>query len=212
MRIKRNVPRTKPRYAFMVEGECEFWHIQMLKRNEPSLRVDLIPEIPQKKKLKDLYKKVVESSKEYDKVFWIIDFDVLIKESREIKRGAKTPIQQLKEYILKISSKYNNVNIIINNPCLEFWILLHFESTAKFFENCESATKQLKTHLPNYKKTQKYYTKQNQDIYLKLKPFLKIAISNSSKVDSFDFNNTNIGTSQMHLIFDAGLIEAVLRK
>ncbi len=89
MRIKRNTPKTKPRYAFIVEGECEFWYIQMLKRNEPSLRVDLKPEIPQKKKLKDLFKKVVDSSNEYDKVFWIIDFDVLIKESKEIQKGAK---------------------------------------------------------------------------------------------------------------------------
>lgn len=75
MRTKRNTPKRKPRYAFIVEGECEFWYIQMLKRNERSLRVDLKPEIPQKKKLKDQYKKVIESSKEYDKVFWIIDFD-----------------------------------------------------------------------------------------------------------------------------------------
>jgi len=85
MRTKRNTPKRKPRYAFIVEGECEFWYIQMLKRNERSLRVDLKPEIPQKKKLKDQYKKVIDSTKEYDKVFWIIDFDVLIKESRENK-------------------------------------------------------------------------------------------------------------------------------
>jgi hypothetical protein len=207
MRTKRNTPKKKPRYAFIVEGECEFWYIQMLKRNERSLRVDLKPEIPQKKKLKDQYKKVIESSKEYDKVFWIIDFDVLIKESREIKKGAKTPIQYLKEYTQKISSKYKNVEVIINNPCVEFWILLHFERTGKFFNNCESATKQMKKHLPDYEKTQKYYTKQNDDIYKKLKPNLNIAIDNSKKVNGFDFNNPEKGTCQMDSIFETKSIK-----
>lgn len=212
MRTKRNTPKRKPRYAFIVEGECEFWYIQMLKRNERSLRVNLIPEIPQKKKLKDQYKKVIESSKEYDKVFWIIDFDVLIKESRETKKGAKTPIQFLKEYTQKISSKYKNVEVIINNPCIEFWILLHFERTGKFFNNCENAIKQLKKHLPDYEKTQKYYTKQDNDIYKKLKPHLDVAIDNSNRVNNFDFNNPESGTCQMHSIFETKSVKDGLKK
>ncbi|MFC4691318.1 RloB family protein [Dokdonia genika] len=212
MRTKRNTPKRKPRYAFIVEGECEFWYIQMLKRNERSLRVDLKPEIPQKKKLQDQFKKVIESSKEYDKVFWLLDFDVLIKESREVKKGAKTPIQSLKEYIQKISSKYDNVEVIINNPCIEFWILLHFERTGKFFNNCENAIKQLKKHLPDYEKTQKYYTKQNNDIYKKLKPHLDVAIGNSNRVNDFDFNNPENGTCQMHSIFETKPIKDGLEK
>lgn len=212
MRTKRNTPKRKPRYAFIVEGECEFWYIQMLKRNERSLRVDLKPEIPQKKKLKDQFKKVIESSKEYDKVFWIIDFDVLIKESREIKKGAKTPIQFLKECVQKISSKYNNIEVIINNPCVEFWILLHFDSTGKFFTTCENVTKELKKHLPDYEKTEKYYTKQNDDIYKKLKPNLKAAIDNTKKVNSFDFNNPETGTCQMQTIFETKSIKDGLEK
>ena len=212
MRTKRNIPKRKPRYAFIVEGECEFWYIQMLKRNERSLRVDLKPEIPQKKKLKDQFKKVTEASKEYDKVFWIIDFDVLIKESREIKKDTKTPIQFLKEYTLKISSKYDNIEVIINNPCVEFWFLLHFESTGKFFRNCESATKQLIKYLPDYEKNQRYYTKQNNDIYKKLKPRLKVAIDNSKKINDFDFNNPETGTCQMHLMYETKSIKDGLEK
>ena len=210
MRIKRNTPKIKPRYAFIVEGECEFWYIQMLKRNERSLRVDLKPEIPQKKKLKDQFKKVIESSREYDKVFWIIDFDVLIKESREVKKGTKNPIQLLNEYNQKISTKFDNVKVIINNPCVEFWLLLHFERTGKFFSNCESATKQLRRYLPDYEKTQKYYTKQNDDIYKKLKPNLNFAIDNSKNVNDFDFKNPKTGTCQMYLVFETKSIKGGL--
>jgi hypothetical protein len=212
MRTKRNTPKRKPSYAFIVEGECEFWYIQMLKRNERSLRVDLKPEIPQKKKLKDQYQKVVESSKEYDKVFWIIDFDVLIKESRETKKGDKTPIQRLKEYNSKLASKHKNVIVVINNPCIEFWILLHFDNTGKFFDTCDKATKELKKHISNYEKTQKFYTKQNDDIYLKLKSHLTVAYNNSMKISAFDFDNPFTGTCQMHSIFDVPAIKSILKK
>ncbi len=41
----------------------------MLKRNERTINVALKPEIPQKKKLIDQFKNVVELSADYDKIF-----------------------------------------------------------------------------------------------------------------------------------------------
>lgn len=38
-------------------------------------------------------------------------------------------------------------SVIVNNPCLEFWLLLHYETTVKFFDTCASAEKQLKPYL-----------------------------------------------------------------
>jgi len=76
MRQSRRIPLTvKPKYAVVVDGETEFWYIQMLKRNEKLVSVDLKPEIPQRKKISEQYAKVLELSKDYDKVYWIIDFD-----------------------------------------------------------------------------------------------------------------------------------------
>ncbi len=81
MRKSRTIPiKSKPKFAFVVDGECEFWYIQMLKRNERQINVDLKPEIPQRKKLSELYQKVIDLSKDYDKVFWIIDFDALLSD------------------------------------------------------------------------------------------------------------------------------------
>jgi hypothetical protein len=65
----------------------------------------------------------------------------------------------------------------------------------------------MKKHLPDYEKTQKYYTKQNDDIYKKLKPNLNIAIDNSKKVNGFDFNNPEKGTCQMDSIFETKSIK-----
>ena len=75
--------------------------------------------------------------------------------------------------------KKQNVIVIVNNPCIEYWFLLHFKKTAKFFTDCSSAESELKKYLKNYKKTRKYFTKQDDDIYLKLKDKLNDARENS---------------------------------
>jgi hypothetical protein len=212
MRKSKPIPfKAKPKFAFVVDGDCEFWYIQMLKRNERSISVDLKPEIPQRKKLSDQYTKVVELSKDYNKVFWIIDFDVINTETLKAKKGSKTALQQFKEYFTEIEKKYTNIQIIINNPCLEYWILLHFEPTSKYFDNCERATKQLKKYLADYDKSQLYYTKQDNDIYLKLKPHLKDAIKNAKKLDAFDFKNPHAGMAEMQLFFEAEEIKDILK-
>jgi Skp family chaperone for outer membrane proteins len=212
MRKNRAIPlKSKPSFAFVVDGECEFWYIQMLKRNERQISVDLKPEIPQKKKLIDQYKKVVDLSKDYDKVFWIIDFDVIISETRKAKKGAQTVLQEFKKYYTDLENNFQNIFVIINNPCLEFWILLHFQTTSKYFDTCESATKELKKHLTNYEKSQSFYTKQDNDIYLKLKPHLNNAILNAKKLESLDFDTPQTALSEMHIFFELEEIESITK-
>ncbi|MDR2950283.1 MAG: RloB family protein [Prevotella sp.] len=204
MRQNRRIPiQVKPKYAVVVDGETEFWYIQMLKRNERLISVDLKPEIPQRKKISEQYSKVVDLSKDYDKVYWIIDFDVINKETREAKRGTKTALQELKEYWDNIEKNHKNiVVVIVNNPCFEYWLLLHFEATSKFYNSHDELIKQLKKHLSDYEKSQTYYTKQNRDIYLRLTSKLADAISNAKRLTEFDFENPSRGLSQMHLLFE----------
>ncbi len=206
-RSKPNLNFIKPKFAFVVDGECEFWYIQMLKRNERLINVDLKPEIPQRKKLYDQYQKVIELSKDYDKVFWVIDFDVINRETLLAKKGAQTALEEFKKYYNELNKNHKKVIVIINNPCLEFWILLHFETTSKYFDNCEKVTKQLKKHLSDYTKTQIYYTKQDNDIYLRLKPFLNEALSNANKLECFNFNNIHLGITQMQIFFETEQIQ-----
>lgn len=50
MRNKRQIPfKGKPGFAIVIDGETEFWYLQMIKRNERYIKVDVKPEIPQKK-------------------------------------------------------------------------------------------------------------------------------------------------------------------
>jgi len=202
-KLKISKPK-KNTYAIVVDGETEVWYFQMLKRNEPSLQVNIEPKIPQKKKLSDQYDKVCELSEDYTKVFWVIDLDVIIAESKSI---------ELKKYLEEFEKeKFKNVITIFNNPCLEFWFLLHFIQTTKYFPKCKEAEKQLKKQkeFKDYHKTQKYFTKQNNDIYLKLKSRLLTALKNTKRTKRGNLEEIEQGICEMNLFFETEQIKSIL--
>lgn len=201
---KKIGPRINPTFAVVVDGETEIWYLQMLKRNERDIRISIKPEIPNKKSIEEQFNMVCDlSDKEFTKVFWLIDFDTVIKEAKESPTGKKSPIQTFKEYRTDLIDNYPNVVVIVNNPCLEFWFLLHFERTSKYFDTCSGAEWQLKIHLKNYEKTQKFFTKQNDDIYLKLKPNIKTALKNSLALGSFNNQDPTKAMCEMEKLFQS---------
>lgn len=195
-------------FAFVVDGDTEVWYLQMLKRNERELNINIEPKLPSKKSISEQYKMVSELAEVYTKVFWVVDYDVITKETRESKKGTETSEQlfiRLKEKVLK----KGNVIVIVNNPCIEFWFLLHFEKTAKLYTDCNSAEKQLKKHIKDYEKTRKYFTKQDNDIYLKLKGNIKTALENSKSL-KFNKENTTKAICEMNLFFNITEIDKVI--
>ncbi|GMU86881.1 MAG: hypothetical protein AMXMBFR48_21220 [Ignavibacteriales bacterium] len=131
----------------------------------------------------------------------MLDLDNLIKESKETPRGKKTALQLFDECRKDCEQKYQNIIIITINPCLEFWFLLHFIKTSKSIDKCSEAESLLKKHLSDYKKSQKYLCRQNYDIYLKLKPYIKTAINNSPALGNYDSQNPNKALCEMYLLF-----------
>ena len=130
-KLKKRVP--VPSFAFVVDGETEIWYLEMLKRNERGINLRIKPEIPQKKGLDDQFELVCNlASSEYDRVYWIVDLDTIIKESNEAPTGVKTPLTSFFEMKTYLSDKLQNVQVIVNNPCLEFWFLLHLKRTSRY--------------------------------------------------------------------------------
>ncbi|GAA5220840.1 RloB family protein [Membranihabitans marinus] len=195
-KIKMKVSNT---FAFVVDGDTEVWYLQMLKRNERELNINIEPKLPSKKSIPDQFKMVKDLAADYTKVFWIVDYDVIVKETREAKKGVETS-EQLFIKLKEKAEKLDNVIVIVNNPCIEFWFLLHFEKTSKLYSDCNSAEKQLKKHLTDYEKTRKYFTKQDNDIYLKLKNKLSDAKVNSKSL-KFDKYNTSKAICEMNSLF-----------
>ncbi len=189
-------------YAIIVDGETEVWYFQMMKRHEPLLNIDIRPELPKKKKLGDQYNSVMENKNlGYDKVIWLLDMDTILKEDKQTKKGQQSKLQELKKYIKRLK-KYPQVEVLVNVPCLEFWHLLHFKETSKYYSQCESATKELKKYLPTYEKTQRYYKQVNNDIYLRLKPLQVTANNNAKKLGRFDFEHPQSAKAEMNSVLE----------
>jgi hypothetical protein len=200
MRKSKN-RQVAPTFAFVVDGKTEVWYLQMLKQNEKNVRQTIKPEIPQKKSIEDQFKMVEELlHKEYSKVFWIIDLDTIIKEEREAKKGKEKPLEAFKRYRKKLEKHGDKVTVVVNNPCIEFWFLLHFDATSKRFDNCEKAEQYLKKYLSDYEKSEVYFKKRHNDLYLKLKPYRETAIKNASDLGRFDADEPLKAVCEMFLI------------
>ncbi|MDD4590195.1 MAG: RloB family protein [Parabacteroides sp.] len=199
-KVKRRNPI--PTFAFVVDGETEIWYLQMLKQNERGIRLNVKPKIPQKKALEDQFDLVCVLAKgEYDSVYWIVDLDAIIKESNEAISGTKTRLSCFNEMRVKLCNEYQNVRVIVNNPCLEFWFLLHFERTSKYYRSCSYVVRSLKKYLSGYEKTERFFKKRDNDIYLQLKPFLHRAIENAAALDPFDLEDPERAICEMHELF-----------
>lgn len=209
-RIKR---KTNPAFAIVADGKTEIWYLQMMKKYElenkekeqgkQQIRLAIKPELPKSKRIKDQCALVCElAQREYDKVFWIVDLDQIRKEQREATEGKKDPMRTFIECRKKVLQKYEKrVRVIVNNPCLEFWFLLHFEYTAKSFSDYDELAKELKKHIKDYDKNGGYYKPKNNDIYLKLKPRLKKAMEHSDRLGSFEPKDPSRAVSEMPLFF-----------
>ena len=201
MRRVRNLSHPKKSvFSFVVDGECELWYLQLLKQHE-SLTIHLEPKIPVKKKLNDQLEMVKTLSVESEKVFWIVDFDTILKETKEAKKGNKTSLQEFRDLYEQCKNN-EKIVIIVNNPCLEYWFLQHFEQTSKYFVSYDQLEKSLKRHLPDYEKKEKYFKYSKLNIYQKLKPYLNTAISNAMLLGEFTFENTQTGMAEMYKIFN----------
>lgn len=189
-------------YSIIVDGKTEVWYLQMLKKHEKLPRIDIKPELPKKKKLSEQFKSVTDNAAIYDEVIWIVDFDTIINETRENKIGTKTALQEFKEYKNKIDKNYSNVEVLVNMPCLELWLLLHFKSISKSFSDCASAEKQLcRKYIKNYEKSERFYKKQDNDIYKLLAAKRDDAIKNAEYIGDFDVNNPQKSAAEIVKIF-----------
>lgn len=197
--MKMAIPKSKKKAAIYVDGECEQWYFQMMKRNENTFNIDLQPKLPRKKKISEIYEEVKKSSNDYDLVVWVVDLDKVLEEERAKKKGGKSPKEEFKK-IYKDLLKVENVKVIVSNPCLEYWLFLHFNFSAKPFGGCSEANTLLKRHLQDYEKTEKYYIK--NDLYKRLKENQITAIKNAKKLGDFNVDNFDSSICEMYKLFD----------
>lgn len=73
------------------------------------------------------------------------------------------------------------IHIAISNPCFEFWYLLHFQYTTKFFKDYPAVKTALTAYLPDYEKA--------GDVYAQLSEHTTDAIQNAKRVEQYHILN-----------------------
>jgi len=84
-----------------------------------------------------------ESDRDYDLVYVVCDGD----SNRLVAARALTA-----RPLRNAAGHTTHVQIIASCPCIEFWLLLHFEYSARLFQNAAEAQQALRAYLPDYRK------------------------------------------------------------
>lgn len=97
-----------------------------------------------------------------------------------------------KEKLDKFISCYkDNENVIIctSLPSIEYWFLIHYKDTNKYFNASKEVEKELIKHIKNYEKTKKFLEKEKwvKDLYSnnKLQTAIERAKKNIDKIGSY---------------------------
>lgn len=200
MNNRKAFRKEKITYAIVGDGGCEVWYFQMLKQSE-NLIINIKPELSLKASLKKQYEHVKNLAETYHKVFWIVDYDVIEKETKACKAGEEKRSEEFARYYAELST-LENVEILVVNTCFEYWLFLHFKYSKKNYTDCDETRKDLKKEFSTYEKTEKFYKKNNADIYSFLKPKLPTAIKNAEKLGTFDMQNPNNPVCEIHRLFN----------
>jgi len=179
-------------FLIIVDGQTEKWYLEMMKESLSFPRINIKPELPKKKELHQIEKVITRQKNDYVKVIWLVDYDEIRHNHQERK------FQDIQQKL----TKFENVEILTNNPCLEFWFLLHFCETSKLFQNCKKAENTLKKYLKDYKKTEAYFKNHRENIYKKLKPHKSKAIQRARKLDSNEPFEDKLAKAQIYKLFD----------
>ena len=146
-----------------VEGKTEREYLQALMRNEvikfctidPQLQGNSVERIIEQIFHQDLNNDAI------DLVIWIVDGgdEHICGAQAAKKRKKKLSIFQIfyQQWLNAESSEnWAKLHILVNQPAIEFWTLLHFENCSVFFANCDAllSSQELQDAIPGFTKGQ----------------------------------------------------------
>lgn len=219
---KKKAP--KRAVVVIVDGQDEQMYLEQAKcyycSSKPELRsIKVKPELPEKKKKKkvselfDFAKKKLQE--EYTDVILILDFDGPLNNPNEFEQFKKyyEKYKLVKEN--KLTTKdtrgykwMENITLIVNSPCIEYWFLLHFakNNTTKFYQTYKPELEKDVKKLPNfrdYDKSEDFYQK-NPDLFTRLGGMPNLTNARKFKDNQkFELNSCKTrGVSEMAKLFD----------
>lgn len=193
--MSRRIGRRSPKavYSIIVDGKTELWYFRLMKEQEKP-KLDIKPELHDNNGIEEQARQVRENLvKGYDRVIWLVDSDVILKENR---------VDKFAELVKDLQQKFRDKFVVlINTPCLEFWFLLHYVDTGRFYRTCREAENELKKHLQDYVKSKKYYIS-GSGIYKRFKPKLETAVRHAKALKKPDLSRLDSASAGIYKVFN----------
>ena len=149
MRKARKNIATRQVIHIVGEGLTELFYFSHLKKIL-GYRYSISPRLFENNSIEKIDKKIKELLDEDVFVICVFDADVSRRSDAENKK------------MVSLKKKYeNNPNVILCDSLqsIEYWFLLHFEDTCRYFQDSAATERALKQYLPTYDKTRKYLEK-----------------------------------------------------
>lgn len=202
-RTQRNIRPLRESIAVIVDGQTEQWYIEQVKTGyRPKLAglLKITPELPQKKTVRELFSRAKELvEKEYTRVFLILDLDEILRDAKEYA-DFKYLYSNYETHTGR-NKWMEKLTVVVNAPCLEYWYLLHFNKTNRFYPDYNGLLKDLKKCpcFKDYDKSYAFYHK-TPNIYQVLSAKVDCARGNAREFDPSTMNT--VGCSEMFRLFD----------
>lgn len=99
-----------------------------------------------------------------DKAYCIFDTDIELNKQKQIDTA------------YQLLSKKTIAEIILSNPCFEYWFILHFTKANHSFNSNDEVIEMLRKYIPGYEK--------NMDCYMFLQDKMEVAIKNAKHIEN----------------------------
>lgn len=172
----------QPTITIIGEGATErfyFMHLKSLKRYNYICK----PRNFNEQDLDDIQRQVEKVLEDDGIAVCVFDVDVI-----------RTKITDKMKYEAMCRRYEGNNSVIIceSMPSIEFWFLLHFLKTNRYFASSEDVIKMLHRYIPNFSKQQSFLSKENWVASLIADNRMSYAIANAKSIPDEGESYTNI--------------------
>lgn len=148
-RKERDLKRS--RITVIGEGLTERWYFELL-RTVKGYRYDCKPRFFANQSYEEMMKLIDWTLLNGGIAICVCDADITRYNEERAKK-----LQEMKA----LYAKTDRVFICDSMPSIEFWFLIHYMNTSKYFKNVDAVIKVLKKFIPSYEKTGSFLKKQS---------------------------------------------------
>lgn len=185
-------------FLLVVEGPTEKIYFSDVKTNSHIPGVTITPKIAKHSDLNSILKTAISEfdTGVYDSVWCVFDRDTIVSNGMS---------EELTDQYNKALEK--GIHFADSMPAFEVWFLLHFAMPAQFYSSQDSVIKELRKHIPDYDKDQRWLS--SACLYTKLKPHLEEAMNKAVELDKKKESSENDTATISHVykLFEELLVE-----